>query len=118
LRLKKRDWGFIAVAGAVVGLLAVLSLIGKKAEPMSAGPYHAGMTAATKRVECLVCHDPARPGASIPLPDTHPLVWKKEEVSCITCHAPPERTAWRPALEPNAPSTAHAHATTKEGHAR
>jgi hypothetical protein len=90
--LKKRDWGFIAVAGTVIGVLVALSLVGKKAVPMSNGAYHAGMTAVTKRAECMACHDPGTPGVRSPLPDTHPLVWKKEGVSCITCHAPPAAT--------------------------
>ena len=70
-------------------MLVVLSLMGKKARPVSPAPYHAGMTAATARAECLVCHDPGRPDAPSPLPESHPLRWKKEDVSCLVCHTPP-----------------------------
>jgi hypothetical protein len=97
LKLKRRDWGFIAVAGAVVVTLIVLSMIGKKAKAMSAIPDHARMTANTPRNECLTCHDPTRAGAKSPLPADHPLTWKKESVSCTVCHQPPGDAATRAA---------------------
>jgi hypothetical protein len=85
--LKKSDWIFILVAGSVIGVLVVLSLMGRKAAPVSAIPQHAGLTAESTRAECMSCHDPVREGASAPLPASHPQVWKKEQVSCTSCHA-------------------------------
>lgn len=56
---------------------------------MPAGPFHDGLTAASKRTECMACHDPGNPASSAPLTAKHPLVWKKESVSCTVCHTPP-----------------------------
>jgi len=89
LKLNGRDWGFIGAAVIVVGGLVALSMIGRKPVPMSAGSYHTGLSTASKRAECMVCHDPKNPAASNPLSAAHPLVWRKEEVSCTVCHVPP-----------------------------
>jgi hypothetical protein len=94
LRLKKTDWIFVLVAGSVIGLLVVLSMMGREARPVSAIPEHAGITADSARADCMTCHDPQREGAPAPLPSSHPQVWKKEEVKCTMCHTAPEaRTA-------------------------
>lgn len=102
LRLKGRDWGFIAVAGAVVGALVVLSMLGKEAAPLAPRPEHAQMTAVSTRADCLACHDPTAPGATAPMPADHPLTWKKETVSCTVCHQLPAEAqrASRPAHAP------------------
>jgi hypothetical protein len=95
LKLKGRDWGFIAVAVGVVATLIVLSMIGKDAKPMSAIPDHMRMTANTPRADCMVCHDPIRADAKAPLPPDHPLTWKKESVSCTVCHQAPSAASSR-----------------------
>jgi hypothetical protein len=100
LKLTGRDWGFIGAAVIVVGALVALSLVGKKPVPMSAGSYHLGLSAASKRADCMTCHDPTKPEASRPLEPSHPLVWRKEDVSCTVCHAPAAQVAtggqWHP----------------------
>jgi hypothetical protein len=60
---------------------------------MSNGAYHTGLTTASKRAECMVCHDPNKPDASNPLQAKHPLVWKKEDVACTVCHVPSAQVA-------------------------
>jgi hypothetical protein len=89
LKLNRRDWGFIAAAVLVVGVLVALSMVGKSPSPMNAGPHHAGLSVASKRTDCMVCHDPKNPNATHPLTASHPLVWRKEDVSCVVCHEPP-----------------------------
>jgi hypothetical protein len=103
LRLKKSDWIFVAVAGTVIGLLVVLSLQGRKAQPLSPIPQHAGVTEATKRADCLACHEPGQPGVTFPIPASHPQAWKKEQLKCTECHhAPAAQTAAQTAAhDPN-----------------
>jgi hypothetical protein len=93
LKLKGRDWGFIGAAVVVVGVLVALSVVGRKPVPMSNGTYHAGLGAASKRADCMVCHDPNKPDAVNPLQAKHPLVWRKEDVACTVCHAPSSQVA-------------------------
>jgi hypothetical protein len=77
---------FTLVAAAVIGGLVVLSLIGRKPKPLSAGPHHAAVSARTSREDCLKCHDPSLAESVKPMPESHPLVWRKQEVACTTCH--------------------------------
>lgn len=90
LGLKKTDWIFVLVAGGVIVALVVLSMLGRDAKPISARVEHAGISVETPRVDCLVCHDPTIEGVAAPLKPTHPHVWKKEQVTCTTCHKVPE----------------------------
>lgn len=77
------------VAGGVIAALIVLSLMGRDAKAVSVIPQHAGMATETPRVDCLACHDPTIENIAAPLKPTHPHVWKKEQVSCTTCHKVP-----------------------------
>lgn len=90
LGLKKTDWIFVLVAGGVIAALVILSMLSRQPKPVSAIPQHSGITTVTARVDCLVCHDPTVEGTVAPLKPTHPHVWKKEQVSCTTCHTVPE----------------------------
>src|SRR3954467_7205343 len=59
LRLKKTDWIFVVVVGAVIGTLVVLPFMRKRANPVSPGvAEHAAVTADSPRDTCLPCHAP------------------------------------------------------------
>ena len=63
MRLKKTDLIFLVVVVAVVGALAVLSLIRKHPPEVSLGvAEHSGLTAESKREQCLPCHAPESGG--------------------------------------------------------
>lgn len=84
----------MAIAGAVIGALVILSMLGKKPPLISAIPAHAALTSASKRADCVMCHDPRIEGVVSPLPASHPSKWKDEKVDCTLCHkAAPQPTA-------------------------
>jgi len=88
LRLKKTDWIFVLVVGAVIGTLVVLSLLKKQPRPVLASvPEHAAVTADTQRNDCLVCHAPDSGGKKVIDPLSHPTKWKDEKMKCTQCHA-------------------------------
>jgi hypothetical protein len=88
LRLKKTDWIFVLVVGAVIGTLVVLSLLKKQPKPISTSvPEHAAMTADSRREECLACHAPDSGGKVVIDPSSHPTKWKDEKMKCTQCHA-------------------------------
>jgi nitrate reductase cytochrome c-type subunit len=88
LQLKKSDWIFVLVVGAVIGALAVLSVVRKQPPLISlAVAEHVGMTTDTGRDACLACHAPDSSGKLVIDPKTHPTKWKDEKMSCTKCHA-------------------------------
>lgn len=86
LALNRRDWTFLVIAGAVIGVLVVLSMMGKKPPLISAIPAHAAVTNESKRTECVACHDPRIEGVVAPLPASHPTKWRDEKTNCTLCH--------------------------------
>jgi hypothetical protein len=88
LRLKKTDWIFVVVVGAVIGTLVVLSFMRKQAKPVSLGvAEHAAVTADSPRDTCLPCHAPDSGGKVVIDPKTHPTKWTDAKMSCMKCHA-------------------------------
>jgi hypothetical protein len=91
--MKKKDLYFLAMAAAVIGLFVFLSMIGRKAAPMTARPEHAGMSTETPRETCWTCHAPDSQVA--PMPIRHPKKGKPPDQTtpCAVCHkyrvAPP-----------------------------
>lgn len=102
MRLKKNDWIFIVVVGAVVGALVILSTIRKPVPAVSASaPEHAGVTAETTRDACLACHAPDSGGKLVIDTKIHPTKWSDAKMSCTQCHkVEPARTASIPARPP------------------
>jgi len=87
LRLRKNDWIFILVVGAVVGALAFLSTVRKKPPAVSlAVVEHAGASADSAREACLACHAPESGGKAPIDPKTHPTKWTDPKMSCMKCH--------------------------------
>jgi cytochrome c553 len=87
LRLKKTDWIFVLVVGAVIGALVVLSLIHTRPKPVSLGvAEHAGVTQQSQRDQCLSCHAPESGGRVVIDPKTHPTKWTDQKTSCTMCH--------------------------------
>jgi hypothetical protein len=88
--MKKNDLIFIAIALAVIGLFIFLSLIGRKAAPMTAQAYHAGITRETPRETCWGCHTP---DSEVWL--RHPKKGKPPDQTtpCHVCHKLPDAAA-------------------------
>ena len=82
--MKKADWVFAIGAIAVILFFIWLSMFtGHKPYPLPATQEH--QTAKT-RLECLACHDPAKPEVAKPIPANHPQAWKDERFQCTVCH--------------------------------
>ena len=73
----KNSWSLIAVGAAVVLLLFVLSLSGKKPPFIPEDAVHSNLRT---NEACLPCH---AQGKSSPLKENHP---PKEQ--CVVCHKP------------------------------
>ena len=85
MKLKARDFLFIAIVVVVVGGLYFLSTRGR-IPPMSASvPEHQTTKA---RDECLKCHRPETMDA-LETQRKHPLKWRDAKISCLDCHKAP-----------------------------
>lgn len=87
----KKDYYFIALMIAIVGLFTFLWAIGRKAPGMTVRAEHAGITKETPRETCFECHTP--------LPPRHPKKGLPDEVKgrpdkqptpCAECHRLPQ----------------------------
>lgn len=86
--MKKKDLFFIAGALIVIGIFAYLSIIGRKAKPLSNVAEHGGITDKTEPAACLVCHAPD--STVRPMPEHHPKKGRPpDKSSCFMCHKPP-----------------------------
>ena len=88
--IRARDFQFLLVVAAVVGLLAVLSMTGKERFiPRSEAHLAVGPIQDTAQADavCQSCHDGAMPASAEvkkgpPIPENHPLRKK----NCRQCH--------------------------------
>ncbi len=89
-RIKSRDLQFLVVVGAVIGLLAYLSLTGRE-RFIPRTRAHLDVAAIRDNAQadavCLSCHDgkpPSSPGIRVgpPMPKDHPL----RKTNCRQCH--------------------------------
>ncbi|HKY05164.1 MAG TPA: hypothetical protein VJQ56_09750 [Blastocatellia bacterium] len=88
--MKKKDLYFLAMAVFVIGLFIFLSLVGRKAKPMTARAEHAAVTRDTPRETCWGCHGDETTVA--PLPVRHPKKGKPPDQTtpCHVCHKLPD----------------------------
>jgi nitrate reductase cytochrome c-type subunit len=84
MKLKSRDFLFIAIVIVVVGGLYFLSTRGRIPPLPASVPEH---QTATSRDECLKCHRPETMDA-LETQRKHPLKWRDARVSCLECHKP------------------------------
>ncbi|HVF89712.1 MAG TPA: hypothetical protein VNH22_06570 [Blastocatellia bacterium] len=91
--MKKKDLYFLAMAAAVIGLFVFLSMIGRKAAPMTARAEHSGLTKETPRETCWTCH--ALDSQIAPMPARHPKKGKPPDQTtpCSACHKYPDAGA-------------------------
>jgi hypothetical protein len=95
--MNKKDLIFISIAIGVIGLFIFLSLIGKKASPMTAA-NHPQFNSEWTRETCLSCHHPETGTAQKKMPPSHPQKGSVEDrrgTGCTVpgCHRPPESGA-------------------------
>jgi nitrate reductase cytochrome c-type subunit len=82
MKLKSRDFLFIAIVIVVVGGLYFLSTRGRIPPLPASVPEH---QTARSRDECLKCHRPETMDA-LETQRKHPLKWRDARVSCLECH--------------------------------
>jgi hypothetical protein len=88
--MNKKDLWFVLIALGVVGLFIFLSLISRKAPPLSVRPEHASVTRDTRREDCWACHAPD--SSPFPMSPRHPKKGKPPDTTtpCYVCHAYPD----------------------------
>ena len=91
--MNRKDIIFAAIALVVIGLFVFLSLVGRKAKPVTARTEHAGITRETPRETCWGCHAPDSTIA--PMPARHPKKGKPPDTTtpCYACHKMSDTTA-------------------------
>ncbi len=89
MKLKPRDFLFIAIVIVVIGGLYFLSTLSRIPLPPANIPEH---QTAKSRDDCLKCHLPEKMDA-LEAQRKHPLNWRKASISCLECHKPPAAKA-------------------------
>jgi hypothetical protein len=86
--MKRKDLYFLIGVFVVVGIFIYLSVIGRKAKPVSNVSQHAGFTSKTEPETCFSCH---APDSNIkPMPEHHPKKGRPpDKTNCFVCHNPP-----------------------------
>lgn len=84
MKLKPRDFLFIAIVTVVIGGLYFLSRRGRIPIPPAHVPEH---QTAKSRTECLTCHLPEKMDA-LEAQRKHPLKWRDARINCLECHKP------------------------------
>jgi len=89
MALKKRDWLFIAILVAVLGIFIAISGEEKtKKVPLDEThrPFYEMIDSGQKKIEvdplCADCHD----GTQIPFPENHPAKPGAAPMRCLFCH--------------------------------
>lgn len=95
--MNKKDLIFISIAVGVIGLFIFLSMIGKKASPMTA-EHHPQFNNEWTRETCLSCHHPETGTAQKRMPPSHPQkggLADSRSTNCTVpgCHRPPASAA-------------------------
>ena len=89
MKLKPRDFLFIAIVIVVLGGLYFLSTRSRIPLMPASIPEHQ----TTKlRADCLKCHLPEKMDA-LEAERKHPLKWRDARVSCLECHKSPAAKA-------------------------
>ena len=104
--MNKKDLWFVLIAVGIVGLFIFLSVISRKAPPMSVRPEHATVTRDTRREDCWTCHAPD--STISPMSPRHPKTGRPPDQTtpCYICHIYPD---------PNATPAILITPTTREG---
>jgi hypothetical protein len=92
--MKKKDLFFVIGALVVIGIFIFLSVIGRKAKPLSSVSEHAGINSKTEPETCFTCH---APDSNVkPMPEHHPKKGRPpDKTNCFICHqAPATATAF------------------------
>jgi nitrate reductase cytochrome c-type subunit len=89
MKLKPRDFLFIAIVIVVLGGLYFLSTRSRIPVMPASIPEH---LTTKSRTECLQCHLPEKMDA-LEAQRKHPLKWRDARVSCLECHKPPAAKA-------------------------
>ena len=89
MKLKPRDFLFIAIVIVVVGGLYLLSTRGRIPTPSTRIPEH---QTAKSRDDCMKCHTPEKMDA-LEGQRKHPLKWRDARINCTECHKPPAAKA-------------------------
>jgi hypothetical protein len=89
MALKKRDWIFIAIIAAVLGVFIAISGEEKTTRVPaddSHRPFYEMLKSGKKKIEvdplCADCHD----GVKIPFPPDHPAKPGGAPMRCLFCH--------------------------------
>lgn len=82
MKLKSRDFLFIAIVIVVVGGLYLLSTRSRIPAMSARIPEH---QTTQSRDDCLKCHRPETMDA-LEAQRKHPLKWRDAKVSCVECH--------------------------------
>lgn len=82
MKLKSRDFLFIAIVIIVVGGLYFLSTRSRIPTMSATVPEH---QTSKSRDECMKCHQPEKMDA-LEAQRKHPLKWRDARVNCLECH--------------------------------
>lgn len=89
MKLKPRDFLFIAIVIVVLGGLYFLSTRNRIPLMPASIPEH---QTTRLRTDCLKCHLPEKMDA-LEAQRRHPLKWRDARVSCLECHKSPAAKA-------------------------